>query len=126
MAQNAGVLAIKYFFADLLGGIIAFPVWWYTFGLKIMLEWLGRAIKLVSQYTAVTIWIKNIFVPMYGETGFAGRIISFFVRLFMIIVRGLGFVVLSLLMFLIFGIYLAILPLSIIGIIYHLGGLAIA
>ena len=125
MVQNAGVLAIKYFFADLLGGVIAFPIWWYTFGLKIMLQWLGRSIKLVNQYTAVSVWIKNLFVPMYGETGFAGRVISFFIRLFMILARGLGFVVLSILVFTLFGLYLAILPLAVIGIIYHLGGLAI-
>ena len=125
MAQNAGVLAIKYFFADLLGGVIAFPIWWYTFGLKIMLDWLGRSFKTVNQYTAVSVWIKNLFVPMYGETGFAGRIISFFIRLFMILARGLGFVVLAIMLCAVFALYLAILPLAVIGIIYHLGGLAI-
>ncbi|MBU0646206.1 hypothetical protein KJ611_01865 [Patescibacteria group bacterium] len=125
MAQNAGILAIKYFFGDLLGGIIAFPIWWYTFGLQIMLSWLGRALKTVNQYTAVSVWIKNLFVPMYGETGLAGRVISFFIRLFMILARGLAFVLLSICVFAFFAFYLAILPLAIIGIIYHLGGLAI-
>lgn len=125
MTQNAGVLAIKYFFADLLGGVIAFPLWWYTFGLKIMLEWLGRSIKLVNQYMAVSIWFKNIFVPMYGETGFAGRAISFFVRFFMILARGLGFIILSIVVLVFFGLYLAILPLAVMGIIFHFGGLAI-
>lgn len=125
MAQNAAVLATKYFFADLLGGIIAFPLWWYTFGLKMMIEWLGRTIKMINQYSAVSIWIRNLFVPMYGETAVSGRIISFFVRLFMILLRGLAFIIFSLLALLIFVFYLAILPLAVLGILFHLGGLAI-
>jgi len=35
----------------------------------------------------LTIWIKNIFRPMFGQYDWQGRIISFFVRVFQIIVR---------------------------------------
>jgi len=35
------------------------------------------------------VWIKNIFTPMYGQTDWQGKLISFFMRLFQIIFRGI-------------------------------------
>jgi len=53
------------------------------------------------------IWVKNIFIPMYGQYNAIGRFISFFVRLFQIISRSLilffWFLVCSFLFILWFG-----------------------
>lgn len=38
---------------------------------------------------ALFVWIKNIFVPMYGQRDIQGFLISFFVRLVQIIFRSL-------------------------------------
>jgi hypothetical protein len=123
MAQNAIVLATRYFVGDLLGGIVAFPFWWYTLGLRYLLGWSGGLLKLGSRYLAVGIWFRNLFVPMYGETTVSGRIISFFVRLAMIVFRGLGLAVFSLLVLTLLLVYLAILPLAVLGLLFNLGGM---
>ncbi len=70
--------------------ILYFPLWWYGFGLfrfakRIFSFWQERALSL-----AVLVWIKNIFTPMYGQSDFAGRLISFGVRLVQILVRSIA------------------------------------
>ena len=42
MMQNTAVLGLRYFAVDLFGGVLFFPVWWYTRGLAMILRWLGR------------------------------------------------------------------------------------
>jgi len=68
--------------------IAYFPIWWYSFGLveagkKLGIFWLNQEKSL-----GLRVWVKNIFVPMYGQYDWAGRIISFFIRLIQIIFRG--------------------------------------
>jgi hypothetical protein len=66
-----------------------FPIWWYSQG------WLRFGKSLLSFLVwqnaslGVGIWLKNIFVPMYGQTDFSGRLISFFIRLVQVIFRGI-------------------------------------
>jgi hypothetical protein len=72
----------------IIGEIIYFPIWWYSLGLKETIQkgwhfWLQREKSL-----GFRIWLKNIFVPMYGQYDWAGRIISFFIRLVQVIFRG--------------------------------------
>lgn len=74
-----------------------FPIWWYTvgffrFGRQIINFWRRRQASL-----GLVVWIKNIFVPMYGQSDFAGRAISFVIRVIQIIYRGLAMLVLLLL-----------------------------
>jgi hypothetical protein len=74
--------------SGILGMILYFPLWWYSLGFyrfakRIFLFWREQAYSL-----AVLIWIKNIFVPMYGQGDFVGRLISFGVRLVQIIARS--------------------------------------
>jgi hypothetical protein len=68
---------------------VYFPLWWYTHGLayagKSCVAWLGRA----NQRLAPGLWLKNIFVPMYGQRDFTGKVISFVIRFFQVIVRSL-------------------------------------
>lgn len=75
-----------------------FPIWWYSVGL---LDFIKRVFVFIANQEkslGFSIWLKNIFVPMYGQYNFAGRIISFFVRLVQVIFRGI-----ALLIFLILG-----------------------
>jgi len=76
--------------------------------------------KWSSDLFGLGIWVKNLFVPMYGETSLTGRAISFGVRFVMIIVRGIGVVTLSLLSWIGFVIYVVVLPLSLLGVIINL------
>ncbi len=75
--------------AGIVGMILYFPLWWYSqgfcrFAKRVFLFWKEQAYAL-----AVLIWLKNIFVPMYGQGDFVGRLISFGVRLVQIIVRSI-------------------------------------
>ncbi len=79
--------------ASLVLNFLYFPIWWYSVGFfkfvsNVFLFWQHQAYSL-----AVLIWIKNIFVPMYGQADFAGRLISFGIRLVQIIFRGLALLV---------------------------------
>lgn len=72
-----------------LGEIIFFPIWWYSLG---FVGFIKKEVKFwLNQEKALgfSIWLKNIFVPMYGQADWAGRLISFFIRLVQIIARGI-------------------------------------
>lgn len=90
--------------------LMLMPIWWYTSGLVLVLSMTKNAVFNMVDLFGLRIWIKNLFVPMYGETTISGKIISFFVRLFMILVQSMGVVLLSLLIIVAFFIYLIFLP----------------
>lgn len=91
MQQNAVYLFVKYIIIDLLGDLLYFPVWWYTSGFKKFVFFCIKKIKNVENSLGISIWLNNLFVPMYGQYDLQGRIISFFARLFQFIVRLIGF-----------------------------------
>lgn len=70
------------------GDLLYFPVWWYSVGLFraarwVWFFWLGQERAL-----GLSVWAKNIFVPMYGQRDFVGRAISFVMRLVQIVIRS--------------------------------------
>lgn len=60
--------------------VVYAPVWWYTEGLVWCIAGLGRSARNAWNSAGVGLWMKNIFVPMYGQTDFWGRLISFLIR----------------------------------------------
>lgn len=76
-------LAIQFFF-----DVLYFPVWWYTNGLKRVAVGCGYAIEEANINFAPGLWLKYIFVPMYGQHDIQGRIMSIFIRIVNIIIRG--------------------------------------
>ncbi|MBI4812087.1 hypothetical protein HY798_01370 [Candidatus Falkowbacteria bacterium] len=74
--------------AEFIRDVLYFPVWWYGRGLINLLSALRNFLADKEKSLALSIWMKNIFRPMYGQYDWAGIIISFFVRLFQIIVRS--------------------------------------
>lgn len=75
--------------SELIRDILYFPLWWYSAGLARLLLSLKNFLADKEKSLALSVWVKNIFTPMYGQYDWAGMIISFFVRLFQIIIRGL-------------------------------------
>ncbi|MDD2681014.1 MAG: hypothetical protein PHE20_02810 [Patescibacteria group bacterium] len=70
--------------------IIFFPIWWYSLG---FLRFVSRIISFwrsEQRALGLFVWTRNLFVPMYGQHDFAGRLMSFFVRLVQILFRGLA------------------------------------
>ncbi len=98
---------------DGIKNVFYFPLWWYSRGLSKTLKASWDFIKDFEQTLGFMIWLKNIFVPMFGQRDFAGRLISFFLRLVQIIVRGAFLLILIFLNLIYLGIYL-ILPFFII------------
>jgi hypothetical protein len=88
-AHNFLTYGLKIVFQT-LGNIIYFPFWWYSVGFVETIK--KEAIFFRNQEKALgfSVWLTNIFVPMYGQADAAGRIISFFIRLVQIIARGLA------------------------------------
>lgn len=110
---------LKFIFTDFVGDIVKFPVWWYTTGLKKAALGCINSVKNVEKRWNLRIWIRNLFVPMFGEYDWQGRIISFFVRIVQIIIRSILVSVWTILVFLAFIIHI-ILPFFILWqILYH-------
>lgn len=80
-------------FIDLLGSVAWFPVWWYTKGLLMVANSAFNALRYRARAYSFVIWIKNFFVPMYGEYDWTGRLISVFMRFVVLIGRSIALVV---------------------------------
>jgi len=101
---------LKATIVDLILDLLYFPVWWYTKGfIKISLYFLNN-IQKRQESLNFFIWLKNIFVPMYGQSDFEGRLISFFVRLAQVFFRLIGLLFWLIVDLMIFLLYL-LLPL---------------
>ncbi|HTX87274.1 MAG TPA: hypothetical protein VMC41_04400 [Candidatus Nanoarchaeia archaeon] len=88
MAKSS-TITLSGIFTDLGKDIIFFPFWWYSIGLAKTVKNLAGFVADKEKSLALFIWIKNIFVPMYGQRDIQGAIISFFIRLVQIIFRGI-------------------------------------
>ncbi len=101
--ENIAVKSFKFVLKDIVLDILYWPVWWYTAGTVKMFKKMLMFIDQGNSELGVTIWVKNIFVPMFGQYDWQSRIISFFVRLFNVIFRAivlLFWVIIGLIIFL--------------------------
>lgn len=92
------------FFIDLF----YFPVWWYSFGSKRAFLACSDLIAEANSNLAPGLWLKNIFVPMFGQTDWQGRITSFFMRLVNVIGRGFGLLIWTTVVWILFILWLAL------------------
>lgn len=69
---------------------LRFPVWWYTEGLLSFGRWCVETVAGWLERTGLRVWVRNLFVPMFGDYSRSGRIISFFVRLVLVVVQSVG------------------------------------
>jgi len=94
---------------QLVGEILYFPLWWYSVGFFRLLKSIWQFWRGEEAALGFSVWLKNLFVPMYGQHDFAGRLISFLVRIVQIIARGLVLLVWSFILLIII-IFWLILP----------------
>jgi hypothetical protein len=78
---------------DLLGSVVWFPAWWYTTGLLRVISSARRAMAYRASSYGFRIWIKNFFVPMYGQADLTGKLVSIFMRFVVLVGRSIAFVV---------------------------------
>ncbi len=91
MLQGTGALA-RLLFVDLIGSVAWFPIWWYTTGIKRMIQWCLDGLRYRVRQYSFAVWIKNFFVPMYGQYDWQGRLISVFMRTVVLIGRAIAIV----------------------------------
>lgn len=82
--------------AEELKNILYFPLWWYSKGFLKVVVGGGRMIADFDQSLGFSIWLKNLFVPMFGQHDFAGRAISFFLRLVQVVFKGFALLLIAL------------------------------
>ena len=87
------ILVIQRMLLELVLDVVYFPLWWYTAGAKKVLIsclylWQDANIQM-----APGLWLKNIFVPMFGQHDWQGRLMSFFIRFFNVIFRAIGLLI---------------------------------
>jgi hypothetical protein len=70
--------------------VFYFPFWWYSVGFFRFLGASWRFLSNKQESLALFVWLKNIFRPMYGQEDLTGRLVSFFMRGFQIIFRGIA------------------------------------
>lgn len=108
MTPPNAVLAVKYLAVDIVGSFLYFPVWWFTAGAWRMAKICARTVRSQATSFGVAVWLKNLFTPMYGLRDIQGRIISFFMRLFIIIWYSVILLLMSVLMTAVFLAWLAL------------------
>lgn len=83
------ILVFERIVLDFVFHLVYFPLWWYTGGLRHVAQFAWRQIRYVHAYLVPDLWLKNLFVPMFGQTDWQGRIASFFIRVVNVIVRSI-------------------------------------
>jgi len=83
---------IRLFLSETFGSIIRFPFWWYTEGLIEAVRWCARGLRYRWESAGIMVWVRNFFVPMYGQYDFAGRLVSVVIRFFVLIGRLIAIV----------------------------------
>jgi hypothetical protein len=84
---------LKLLLIDFAGSFLWFPVWWYTVGLKrLALRFRNDLRYRVASY-GLKVWIKNFFVPMYGQHDLTGKLVSLWMRFVVLIGRLIGLVI---------------------------------
>jgi hypothetical protein len=98
---------LQQFIVKFLLDILFFPFWWYTVGAKRVLLKLFDWLRQGNIDMSPGLWLSNIFVPMFGQRDFQGRLASFFIRFWNVIFRSIGLLFWFIILIFLFMIWLA-------------------
>jgi hypothetical protein len=87
--ENLALKSGKFIFTELFIDVGMFPIWWYTTGLKKAFFRMLNTVAQGNQELGLSVWLKNIFKPMYGQYDWQGRLVSFVMRLAQIFFRSI-------------------------------------
>jgi len=87
------IIILQRLFLEAVLDIIYFPVWWYTKGALHAWRWCFDLLKRGNNNLAPGLWLANLFVPMFGQFDWQGRIVSFLMRLVQIFARAIALAV---------------------------------
>lgn len=86
LSNNIPIYTLR-ILAEIGKDLIYFPIWWYSQGLFLFTKKLLLFLASQEKAWGLIIWIKNIFKPMYAQSDWQGRLISFFMRIVQILFR---------------------------------------
>ncbi|MFA5052141.1 MAG: hypothetical protein WC544_03730 [Patescibacteria group bacterium] len=116
---------IKYVAIEIIWDVIYFPIWWYTKGLSRVASYCVNSASVhINRRLAIGIWLRNMFRPMYGDYTKEGRIISFFMRIVVLIYKLVLLVLWLALLLVIFILWVVLPVLVIYYILYQLFGVS--
>lgn len=115
------ILILQRLFLEALFDVVYFPVWWYTGGVKHAGLRCLELCKQGNRALAPGLWLVNIFVPMYGQYDWQGRLISFFIRSANVFGRALALGVWLAVCLVFFFIYMAFPIVIVLGILKTTG-----
>lgn len=90
MSRTAGSY-FKFIVIDTAGSLLRFPIWWYGEGLIKILVWIRQKLVYRLRAYGFGLWLRNFFVPMYGQYDIAGRVVSVFMRFIVLVGRAIAF-----------------------------------
>jgi hypothetical protein len=93
---------------DFVLGVAYFPFWWYGVGAKGAFIKCLNIVRDANLILAPGLWVKFIFVPMFGQNDLQGRLMSVFMRGANIVVRGVALLFVFLFAFVLFVLWLAL------------------
>jgi len=85
--QNIVLLSVKFIAKDLIGDILYWPIWWYSAGIQKVFIYISNELANFEERLGLKIWLKSIFKPMFAQYDWQGRIISFFMRLILLVFK---------------------------------------
>ena len=118
--ENILLKSFKFIVKDIVLDFLYWPIWWYSAGLIKAFKRMTGFISQGNSELGVTLWLKNIFVPMFGQHEWQSRIISFFMRLFNIIFRTFALIFWLIFSLIIFIFWLVLPIFLVIMILYNL------
>lgn len=76
--------------AEELISVPAWLIWWYGEGFVGVAKYLVRTISFRASSYALAIWMRDLFVPMYGQVDWTGRLVSLLMRIVVISYRSIA------------------------------------
>lgn|SRR3989338_5607930 len=76
-----------YIFAHIIVDTLYFPFWWYTRGFVNVMNWSAESMADIVRIAGLKIWLKSMFKPMFQDYSKEGRIISFIMRVVLLLFK---------------------------------------
>lgn len=73
--------------SEFLLDVVRWPVWWYSGGLRLVGGWCWRSFGETRWRLGIALFTRHLFTPMYGDYTREGRVISVFIRLFILLAK---------------------------------------
>ncbi len=120
MSQNFTLQMLKFVVIDVIGDFFYFPFWWYTQGSKRILFFIWQKELDIFYSLGLNVWLKVMFKPMYADYSFGGRVISFFMRIVILIVDLLFVLLWNIGLVIILLVWLFLPPIALAGVLFNL------